>query len=277
MNSRMFIASCSLLMTWSSESNADNVHYIANSAAKNSAWEMRVDYNSRLSFRLGAHNRELQLQREKAFFKHSASLHNKAITALWDWHPLASQFRVTGGLFIASPELHVFSEPAIDWDTVAVKLEKSLAKSQRSFNAESIDSKAINSNQRRYISEKVADIDTNALANKIIAEVRHIDIGREDINLAGRLKYGSVAPYFGIGWANRPGSKYKLRFSVDVGLMFAGDPKMDMVMNGRVLHVDPRLTAELNNEFDDAVQRLQAKSRGYGVLPSASIGLSMVF
>ena len=68
--------------------------------------------------------------------------------------------------------------------------------------------------------------------------------------LTGALTFNKTAPYLGLGWGNRPGSK--LGLSADIGALYQGSPKLSLSATGSVAG----LTSDLEQERKSAEEDL---------------------
>lgn len=64
--------------------------------------------------------------------------------------------------------------------------------------------------------------------------------------LTGKLSFDKTAPYLGIGWGSRPGSK--LGLTADVGVLYQGSPKLSLSASGAAAG----LTSDLEQERKSA-------------------------
>lgn len=83
--------------------------------------------------------------------------------------------------------------------------------------------------------------------------------------LTGTLTFNSIAPYFGLGWGNRPGGK--LGLSADVGVLHQGSPKLALSATGALSN--PTLAADLERERQSAESDLS----DFKWYPVVSLGL----
>ncbi len=80
-------------------------------------------------------------------------------------------------------------------------------------------------------------------------------------NLTGKLTFNKTAPYLGVGWGNRPNSRFGL--SADIGALYQGSPKLSLSATGALS--DPALAADLERERASAESDL-SKYKWYPVL-----------
>ncbi len=95
----------------------------------------------------------------------------------------------------------------------------------------------------------------------------------EDLgHLAGRIDFNSSAPYLGIGWGNAAGEGW-IHLNFDIGVLFQGEPSVELNSYGGVLSDDPIVRNELDKEESD----IEDDISGYTYYPVLSLGLSFTF
>lgn len=260
-----------------------------------SQWEIRSDINRHLSYRLTGHKSNMLIERHRDMIEHSANFQNKSVASLLDWHPMGGSFRITGGIFITSNEMDFISEPVVDYyfPGMSIDIDKSRIPRQIEYDAQSlqinaddvpdqisiggyaIDVDVADVPDTLDIEAGVVEIDVDAIPDTITVDPFRVQIDREDINVTGTLKFKPVAPYLGFGWSNKPGSNKRLRFSIDIGLMYQSYANLDLRLNGRILDIHPELNRYLYRELAVAQGELQKKAEKLRFLPYASVGLSL--
>ena len=89
------------------------------------------------------------------------------------------------------------------------------------------------------------------------------------------VDFKSVAPYIGIGWGNPLSDDSDWSFMADLGVVFAGKPRLDIMSTGGTLSNDPGLEASLvqtEADFADSDELNYLKFH-----PVISIGLNYRF
>jgi hypothetical protein len=90
--------------------------------------------------------------------------------------------------------------------------------------------------------------------------------------LSGEYKYGnSIAPYLGIGIGKSTNEGFG--FNADLGVMFAGSPKVSLTASNPAFNNNPITRAQLDNQ----VRQTENDLKGFNVYPVLSIGLSYGF
>lgn len=91
--------------------------------------------------------------------------------------------------------------------------------------------------------------------------------------LQADVEFDSVAPYAGIGWGNAVGDKQRWAFSLDVGVLFQGDPSATF----RSVGANPLLQAQIDAEIATEEADIQNDLDSYDLYPVASFGVSYKF
>jgi|GEM_PF-535217 len=91
-------------------------------------------------------------------------------------------------------------------------------------------------------------------------------------SLTGEIKSGnSIAPYLGIGFG-KPTNE-GLAFNTDLGIMFAGSPKVTLNASNPNFNNNPTNRAQLDNQ----ARQTENDAKGFNLYPVLSIGLSYGF
>lgn len=92
----------------------------------------------------------------------------------------------------------------------------------------------------------------------------------------GTADFGSLAPYFGLGFGRALTTDGRFSFTADLGVAFTGAPdfKLDVTC---AAGVDPTLCASIQNDAAAEEVELQADAQDYKYWPVLSFGLSYKF
>ncbi|MCP5382362.1 MAG: hypothetical protein H6912_08320 [Kordiimonadaceae bacterium] len=93
--------------------------------------------------------------------------------------------------------------------------------------------------------------------------------------LTAKVDFTSVAPYVGIGWGNPLADDSDWSFMVDLGVVFAGKPRLDINSTGGLLSNDPLLQADIAQAEQDFRDTDEIKYLRY--YPVISVGLNYRF
>ena len=86
----------------------------------------------------------------------------------------------------------------------------------------------------------------------------------------------SVAPYIGIGWGNavKPGKRWG--FSANLGVMFAGSPKVALTPTFGP-NADEALKTQINNDIEAERKKQESDLDWLSIYPVFSVGISYQF
>ena len=87
--------------------------------------------------------------------------------------------------------------------------------------------------------------------------------------LTGKLSFNKSAPYFGIGWGNRPNGSWG--FTGDIGAVYQGKPKLSLEATGAAA------TAGLSSNLEAERQRTEQDLQSFKWYPVLSFGLYFRF
>lgn len=93
--------------------------------------------------------------------------------------------------------------------------------------------------------------------------------------LAAGIEFNSVAPYAGIGWGNPLADDTGWSYAIDLGVIFAGKPKLDITSTGGTLSGDATLQeniAQAEQDFRDTDEIKYLK-----IYPVISFGINYRF
>ena len=93
--------------------------------------------------------------------------------------------------------------------------------------------------------------------------------------LTAKVDFTSVAPYVGVGWGNPLADDSDWSFMVDLGVVFAGKPRLDITSTGGLLSNDPNLQADIAQAEQDFKDTDEIKYLRY--YPVISVGLNYRF
>lgn len=94
-------------------------------------------------------------------------------------------------------------------------------------------------------------------------------------DLDASIDFKSIAPYLGIGWGNPLADDSDLSFFMDLGIIFAGKPRLNVTSTGGTLSNDPILQenlAQVEQDFRDTDEINYLK-----FYPVISVGLNYRF
>ena len=108
-------------------------------------------------------------------------------------------------------------------------------------------------------------------------EINGVTYNAADIgSMNGQIDFDSVAPYFGIGWASAPKAGRGITFSVDLGVLYQGEPTVGLTATCAV-GVPAGTCTSIQNDVAAEQASLQEDVSDYKFHPVVSFGIGYRF
>lgn len=105
-----------------------------------------------------------------------------------------------------------------------------------------------------------------------------------DFNMNALIEMGDgFVPYAGIGWGHSPSNKGGLLLSLDIGILFQGEPNIDLNATGSIYDVNSGMTIDVTNnaDFQEQLrieeQNIQDDLSDFDLYPVISFGIGYRF
>lgn len=241
-------------------------------------WEIKYGLNSSFGYRFSGYERVGLRDQQKEYTRSVTRLNNRSVSTLFDWHPVENSFRASIGIFASSHQVEYFAEPTVDirFEGAVIRVDKSEIPDQIHISDKVIDLSRLGLDNITIKGKTFKGI-RDSIPALIIIDPQVFQLFRNDIHITANADFKPLATYFGIGWGNRPLSNQRLRYSLDVGMIYLGRPEVSLTVNGDILDVHPRLIEELNEYVAEEQRRLQSKAEDLRLIPYVSLGLSLGF
>lgn len=242
-------------------------------------WEIKYAFSSSFAYRFSGHDRVGMRDEQKEFTRSVTRLDNRSVSTFFDWHPVRNGFRTSVGIFASSHQLEYFAEPTVDIriEGTVIRLDNTRIPDQYTFNDQVIELSRYGLGENITIQGGTIKGLGSAIPAWIIIEPQVIQLHRNDIHVTANANFKPLASYFGFGWGNRPKSDQRLRYSLDVGVIYLAKPELSLTVSGDILDVHPRLTEEINEYVAEEQKRLQRKVEDLRLMPYVSLGVSLGF
>lgn len=254
-------------------------HVLFKGADDVTGWEMKYSLTSSFAWRLSGHDRVGMHRKQKEYTRGFARFDNKSLSVLLDWHPLNGGFRTSAGFFLNSQKADFFAEPSVNmfFDDITIEIDKTNIPDQIVIEEQTLDLSGYGVDEQVHVEETTILIDKTQIPDSVLIKGGSLVIDREDVNASARVKFREFAPYFGFGLGNTPYSDRRLRYSIDLGVIYSGRPDVNLELDGAIIEIDPRLNAWLEGYIAEEESKLQKKANRYRIIPYLSAGLSLAF
>jgi hypothetical protein len=242
-------------------------------------WEIKYALTPSFGYRFSGYERVGLHSKQKEFTHSVTRLNNRSVSTLLDWHPGRKSFRATIGIFASSHRVEYFVEPTVDlrFDGAVIRVDKSRIADEITFNDKVIDLSQYGFGNNITIKGKTFRRFKDSIPAMIVIDPQVFQLQRNDIHITANADFKPLASYFGIGWGNRPLSDQRIRYSLDMGIIYLGRPEVSLTVNGDILDIHPRLTEELNEYVAEEQRKLQRKAEDLRLMPYISLGVSLGF
>jgi hypothetical protein len=232
------------------------------------AWEVRDSLGRFFNYRITGDDQAGFRYKEEARMVHNLAVDGRGLSLLLDWHPVAGRFRFSGGLLSYEQSLNYAVAPEID---------------ERFKYEIRFDPRQTMHEVAQELRDLGFDVDMNELESylpedtspRVITINRRVRIDARDLSAHARVKYESVAPYLGFGWGTPFASDGRLRYSLDIGVLYQSAPEIDLTVRGDVLEdAQPAVSTWLGEWAFKQELKLHRKLEKQSVSPRIGFGLS---
>lgn len=232
-------------------------------------------------------NRKLYWRYEYFSYTGSTSRNKKNVVLGWDqtlrsnhlmldWHPFAGTFRLTGG--IAAGEHRVQANAYHD--------EKYSLDIQSFITDDTLDTMLNSGTYNNLVSLSGLSLSNDQIA--ILGQYLNTEYAsqydlptvstRDLIKANASINFASTMPYVGFGWSNQLSASGRLRYSVDIGLLYHGMPDVELSLSGPIAEAANELApTEYRAYLKEQEYALKNELREYRVYPVFSAGISYLF
>lgn len=242
-------------------------------------WEIKYSLSPSLGYRFSGNERVGLRDKQKEFTHSVTRIDNRSLSTFLDWHPAENGFRTSIGIFATSRNIEYFAEPTVDLrvDGAVTRVDKSSFRDEIVVNDQVIDLSRYEFGNNITIKGKTIKGLKDSMPSWIIIDPQVFQLHRNDIHITASADFKTLASYFGVGWGNRPLSDQRLRYSLDVGVIYLGRPDISLSVSGDILDVHPLLAEELNEYIAKEQRKLQRKAESLRLMPYISFGMSLGF
>jgi hypothetical protein len=188
-----------------------------------------------------------------------------------DWHPFSGVFRTSVGMILGGPSL---MGTAHSVDTITID-GQSVTGSDAQQAMRGIDPTQVFSVREWSVSGAEVILYAEAINpnDSLISE--NMKISARDLgNVSGVAHYPDYSPYFGFGWGNINSRKGNWLYSIDIGVMYLGRPKVELSLNGLVADLtNNHYSAETRAYLAEEQQKIEASLGKFRYFPVFSVSL----
>jgi hypothetical protein len=184
-----------------------------------------------------------------------------------DWRPFDGAFHSSAGFVINNADVG-----ATGTTSGAIPISGSISQAElASFLAKPQVQQAL-TDYAQELQQRNIDVNTLVAGFSGASGSTRVDISGV-VTASARVRWNPVAPYLGFGWSNVGVRAKGLIYSVNMGAMYIGRPKVELSVGGPLAdQLRTYYSAELERYIDSERQQLQHELSRYRVLPVVSVG-----
>ena len=190
----------------------------------------------------------------------------RSASMVLDWHPFGGSFRTSIGLLINKHTLSLDAVPTQSFNLGNEDITMLSILSQSDVTDAALDS----------IDLSIIKLSENILRT---LDLNDTTVEASDLLTAtSRAEFGNLATYVGIGWGNATRTNGRLRYTIDLGVIFLGSPEVDLDVQGMIPDaIRPYAGADLQAILAAEEKELKEELDDLKIYPMISFGLSYHF
>lgn len=232
--------------------------------------EYRYAHSDRVGVRFERYQREEVRDGARGLLQTQFQFKLLSHSVLFDWFPFEGNFRATVGVHLSRSEIGGsadFGAMQIDGGTVSAATINGWAREGAAMLRD-----AGYGDYAREVELFAATNDRSVTFDGGTVPLHEYAV------VSGRVRLRPVAPYLGVGWANDQERSAGLFYSIDVGLIDLGRPRVDYRLGGLLFEaMQAHYGAELEAWVAEEERQAEAKLSKYRYFPVVSFGLGYRF
>src|SRR3989344_165103 len=250
---------------------AERLHLLPTSGTLGAGWEYRYDLSDSVKLLFAYTSMDYSQSDIHRSIDYDLNLKMVSRPVILDWHPFEGVFRTSAGMLFGGPRL---TGTAHSVDTVTIG-GQTVTGSDVQQAMSGIDPTQVFTVREWSVSgAEVIQYAATINSNDSLT-VDNVPISARDFgNVSVVARYPNYAPYFGFGWGNINTRKGNWLYSIDIGVMCLGRPKVELSLNGLVADLtDNYYSAETRAQLAEEQQKIEASLSKYRYFPVFSISL----
>ena len=248
----------------------NSIHVLPKFGTRGSGVEYRYELSDRLKLRFEYSDISYNFAKTKKSVAYNINFKLRTKSAVLDWHPFGGSFRTSAGIIINSQDIRgsAFYNETVTLDSFTITDTDvnnflNSAEVQEFLNNVEVQEFLIANNINTEVSLDTQSytFDGASLSPKDLATV------------TGRISFREYSPYLGIGWGNKPTRKTRLFYSVDMGVMYIGRPRLELALTGPLANeIYKYYPSELEAYLAEEQSKLESEISKYRYYPVISAG-----
>lgn len=249
----------------------ERLHLLPTSGTLGAGLEYRYDITKNINMRFAYSSMDYALANVSHSVSYDLSLKMLSRSVIFDWRPFGGSFRTSAGMIFGGPSL-TGTASSVDTSTL---VGQTITGSDIQYAVSGINpAHMITVGQWSISGAEAIKYSTTVNSNQSVGTA-NMTISERDLgSVSGIARYPDNAPYIGIGWGNISTQKGRLLYSVDLGVMYLGRPKVELSLHGPVADIaNGYYSAETQAYLAEEQQKIEALLSRYRYFPVFSVSL----
>ncbi len=254
-----------------SVNQTERLHLLPTSGTLGTGLEYRYDISKNVNLRFAYSSMNYAKSAISHSVSYDLSLKMLSRSVIFDWRPFGGSFRTSAGMIFGGPSL---MGTAFSVDTFMVAGQtvtgSEIHHAVSGINPTQLFTVGPWSISGAEVIQYAMTVNSSQSVSTGNATLSERDLG----SVSGIARYPDNARYIGIGWGNISTKKGRLLYSVDLGVMYLGRPKVELSLNGPVADLTNRYySAETQAYLAEEQQKIEASLSRYRYFPVFSVSL----
>ena len=254
-----------------SSNQAERLHLLPTSGTLGTGLEYRYDISNNVNLRFAYSSMDYAKSAVSHSVSYDLSLKMFSRSVIFDWRPFGGSFRTSAGMIFGGPSL---TGSAFSVDTLSVAGVTVTGNDIHQAVSGINPTETITLGQWSISGAEVIQYATAVNSSQSVSSGDFAFSERDLGSVSGIARYPENSPYLGIGWGNVSTQKGRLLYSVDLGIMYLGRPKVELTLHGPVADLTNKYySAETQAYLAGEQQKIEASLGRYRYFPVFSISL----
>ena len=246
-------------------------HVLPTSGTLGTGMEFRSDITKNLNIRFAYSSMDYAKSTTNSTVSYDLKLKMFSRSMIVDWRPFGGSFRTSAGVIFGGPSL---TGAAFSVDTLGINGTTVTGGDVQNAVSGISPTSVISYGQWTISGADVLQYTATINSSQSVSSGDYAISESEFGSVSGIARYPDNAPYFGIGWGNIAARKSRLLYSVDLGVMYIGRPKVELTLHGPVAQLtDKYYSAETRAYLAEEQQKMEASLSKYRYFPVFSVAM----
>lgn len=251
---------------------ANRIYLLPTYGTLGAGWETRYEFSSAFKLRFWHASQDLSESNTRRSFDYDLKLKILSNSAIFDWHVFGGKFRTSAGMVFGRTEL---SANGFYGATSTLQGQTWRSSDVIAAANELNPSQTFTAGRWTVTGADLIQWASTLDPNQQLTSNTTVISASNLLQASAVARYPSYAPYFGVGWGNSFNPrKGGFLYSIDVGVMYLGRPKVDLLLSGPVANLAQQYySVGMQTYLETERHKIDAALSKYRYYPVVSVGV----